>query len=289
MVMRVLEFDLRRVWAGQKRKESDLQKDLAELRNVILPCCIHRPSLYNEISALTHHMLDISLIHNKNDWKSVMGESCQAYLEETSAKSRVEMEKDMAFLDKILSSDVAHRPKIRSYLQKFRSQIQKDLNIYNEIKKAKEAHWERERLRDIDLLQFVVDQVMDRPHVYNRVIAELQKLQHELIFQELRGSRDRTTFTSRRFRNQRSMGTSRRKGLKLHSEPCRWKQEDIPSSATRWRDVEVLDHILDSVPDSKLYLRELLTELKEQCLNEARKLQNIELGTQNSGHAIITH
>jgi hypothetical protein len=43
------------------------------------------------------------------------------------------------------------------------------------------------------------------------------------------------------------------------------------------------------VPDSKLYLRELLTELKEQCLNEARKLQNIELGTQNSGHAIITH
>jgi hypothetical protein len=272
--MKVSDFNIRRVWLSQKRKESELQKDIAELRNVILPCCKHRPTLYNEISALSHHMLKINLIHDNNDWNSVMGESHHEYLEEKSAKSKIELEKDKDFLDRILNSDVAQRPKIRSHLRKIQNQIQKDLDTYKEIIKSKEDYWERERLRDIEILQFVVDQVMDRPHVYNRVIVELQKLQHELTSQELRSSRGRKLFSSRR--NRRIMGTSRKKGLKSHPEPCRWKQEDTPSSTTRWRDVEVLDHILDLVPETKLYLRELLLELKDQCLNEAKKLQNIE-------------
>ena len=59
----------------------------------------------------------------------------------------------------------------------------------------------------------------------------------------------------------------------------RWKREEHATAHNRWIDVSTIDEIVDVLPETKIVLRELLVDLKEECREEAKELQKMESGS----------
>ena len=242
--------------------DEHLQMDLNELITVVLPCCKHRPSVYNEISKTVLDLLRKINSHQRSEEKQSPDKDFAWFLPEDDFNSIMELQKDCSLMRQLIKVDIAERPNVRSLLQTLRDQVQSDIDTFYYIKKQKAIQLENERAYDLQILGFVLRHVMDRPHIYNRIAAELQKLQHETFCKDIR--------TLGRFSH-------------LHKTPLRWKQEEHPTSFNRWQDVVTLDEIIDAVPETKLFLREILLDLKEKCQEEAKELQKVETGILKAG------
>jgi hypothetical protein len=234
-----------------------MQKDVTELITVVLPCCKHRPSVYNEISKTVLDLLRKIDALQQSEETHPPDEDFVWFLPQVEYNSIIELRKDRRLLGQLIKVDIAQQPNVRSLLKSLRDQVQSDIDSFNDIKKRKAIQFENERAYDLQILGFVLRHVMDRPHIYNRVVVELQKLQHEAFGQEIRTS-GRSSY--------------------LYKTPLRWKQEEHPTSSDRWQDVVTLDEIIDTVPETKLFLRDLLLDLKEACQEDARELQKVETG-----------
>jgi hypothetical protein len=235
-----------------------LQKDLKEYTTVILPSCKHRPSVYNEVSRIAKQQLSkIESIHKEEAHPP--DEDFEWFLPQFIPSSIVELQKDRDLLNQLLNADIAQSPNIRSRLATMRDQIQADMNAFIVMKRAKMLRVEKERQFDLQILGFIAEYVEHRPHVYNRVVAQLQKLQREIQFRKIASSR-----------RQPSHVTSGSNQL------LRWKREEYPTALNRWMDVLVIDEVVDVVPDTKVFLRGMLLDLKEECQEEAKELQKLE-------------
>ena len=253
-------FIIRRRPAPIENPVEDLYNDVEELITTVLTCCQHRPSVYNEVSTVVIKLLSEVESRGKEIHPKV--EDFDWFLpEESSCNSLVELQKDRNLLDKLVAVDIPQRPNVRSKLEALRDQIQSDIVTFNTIKIDKAKKTAKERDFDRAILAFILEKVSDRPHIHNRVVVELQKLQHEDSYKQRRQSR-------RRRRRRRRATTS---------APLCWKKEEQPTALNRWEDVVRLDEIIDAVPETKLSLRELLVDLKDKCREEAKELQKVDV------------
>ncbi|KAI2490006.1 hypothetical protein MHU86_24579 [Fragilaria crotonensis] len=259
---RQMRFDGLR-FAAVKR----LQKDVKEYTTVILPCCKHRPSVYNEVSSIAKKLLSkIESIHKEEVYPP--DEDFEWFLPQFIPSSIVELQKDRDLLDQLLNVDIPQSPSIRSSLSSIRDQIQADIDTFIEIKRTKVQQMQKEREFDLEIMGFVAEQVEHRPHIYNRVMAQLQKMQREVVLEEEIQSPRRRALG---LRSSSSSGRSR-----SASPLMRWKREEHATAHNRWIDVVTIDEIVDVVPETKVFLRDLLVELKEECRGEAKELQKME-------------
>jgi hypothetical protein len=244
-----------------------LQKDVKEYTTVILPCCKHRPSVYNEVSRIAKKLLGkIESIHNEEVYPP--DEDFEWFLPQSIPSSIVELQKDRDLVDQLLTVDIPQSQSVRSSLAGIRDQIQADIDTFVEIRRAKVLRMEKEREFDLEIMAFVAENMEHRPHIYNRVMAQVQKMHREiLLYEEIQSSRRRAL----RFRTTNSSGRSR-----SVSPLMRWKREEHATSHNRWIDVSIIDEIVDVLPETKIVLRELLVDLKEECREEAKELQKME-------------
>ena len=235
-----------------------LQKDLKEYTTVILPSCEHRPSVYNEVSRIAKEQLrKIESIHKEEAHPP--DDDFEWFLPQLIPSSIVELEKDRNLLDQLLNHDIPKSSNIRSSLATIRDQIQADINTFVDLKRVKILRMEKELEFDLHILRFIAECVEHRPHVYNRVVVQLQKLQRESQFQETAPSRRQPP------------------RLKSGSTPLlRWKREEYATALNRWMDVLTIDEVVDVVPETKVFLRGMLLDLKEECREEAKELQKLE-------------
>eukprot|EP00543_Licmophora_paradoxa_P000897 CAMPEP_0202441624 /NCGR_PEP_ID=MMETSP1360-20130828/1144_1 /ASSEMBLY_ACC=CAM_ASM_000848 /TAXON_ID=515479 /ORGANISM="Licmophora paradoxa, Strain CCMP2313" /LENGTH=203 /DNA_ID=CAMNT_0049056689 /DNA_START=152 /DNA_END=763 /DNA_ORIENTATION=+ len=143
---------------------------------------------------------------------------------------------------------------------------------------------------ELELINFVLEQFRDRPHVWNLVLSQAQRLQREeehKLYSETKRVQELTKervsplplFLLRRLRlraGAASTATVRPQetssSSSSSSSSLRWQREPPPNAKDRWEDVGRLDEVSDNVPEDSR-VRILLDKMKRQCLDEARNLQ----------------
>ena len=237
-----------------------LQEDLNEFTTVILPHCKQRPSVHNEVSRVVQELRHlVESIQGK--CVKDPGVDAECFLPQGIQSNIIELKRDHEFMIQLLNGDIARRPGVKRKLRSIRKQIEANMENFRKTNHSKSRRLVKQRDANLQWVAFVADSVGNRPHIYNRVLVELQRLEYEASFQKPR-------IVSRRSSPSRYSS----------STPLRWKREEHPTSASRWLDVSTIDEILDFVPETKVSFRQLLYQLKEECRDEAKKLQKVESG-----------
>jgi hypothetical protein len=265
---------------GSKKKRAsveDLQKDVDELVRTILPCCQHRPSVYNAVSKVMQALHADIRAQGEDpdavDFQSPTGDIFEKFVwflppKSTTPNSLAEVLKDHMLLKQLW--DIPKRRTVRLKLLAIRDSSQADLDVFHAIQQKKIAAYQKQLDQDRALLSFVLDNVQDRPHIYNHVILQMQSNNLQPKYQK-----EVNIYTKprhRRFLPQHHRNSSSK------AKPLRWKQEDPATAQNRWQDVERLDELMDAVPDTSLALSDMLYNLNETCRSEAKSLQRAQSG-----------
>lgn len=240
----------------------DRALDAKELVGIILPCCQHRPSMHNEVVKM------IQQIHHEmeSNYQIPKHRHLVQFVPALPPTGFSALVKDYKHVSHLMT--LADRPNNRIKLAALGKELAKDMQQYHEAQRVKALKRQEQNEYDVQLLSFVVDQVANRPHVYNQVVVQLQQLHHQLLYQE---RRRRPCFGANR----------------VAPAVLTWKKEVRPTSQERWKDVAKLDELLDVIPEPSS-IRRVLQDLQIKCRNEAKLLFKNETTASDAPPALIS-
>lgn len=309
----------------QRRPVKELEADLKELIETVLPCFQNRPSLYNEIAReaqqLNHDIHqamkgsnDDNAVAADNDSTAANGEATSAsiqFLEPTNPTSLPELQKDRMVLDQLL--EIPQRRYVRyTVLATIRKQIQSDIDACHAIRTAKATETLERFQTDKALLSFVLRTIQDRPHIYRQLQNEMaggdEDDDDELgsvvptkTHRKRLGSSGTATDNdddeeslNSSFSNVSIGDSTHALSVDSSSAPSEGGGDatttvidTTPTAADRWEDVSRIDELIDIVPETSLILYVVLRNLKEAYREEAKALQRVETPLQNTTAALL--
>jgi len=294
-----------------RRRRTELLQDVKELIHVVLPLCRSHPSVYDHFSDTLNDWTkqiekideedvdddelttistedsccgsiitnnddnnnnnnddddDSLVINNENsdhDEKKYSSKSSDEKKASNNTYTLDAIQQDIIFLKQMLGdkknnnnvSIVITRRGVRQCIHNLIKQLKSDIHVYHKIQRKKKKQYKNQWKEECRLLVFVLNKLEDdetNNHIYNQVLTHYQS---------------------------RAGGSNRS-----------WKRPQRPTSELRWKDVQILDDLIDIIAyltennkiddNSKVVasqrVREVLFNLRENCRKEAKTMTSIE-------------
>mmetsp|Transcript_36328 Transcript_36328/g.51376 ORF Transcript_36328/g.51376 Transcript_36328/m.51376 type:complete len:285 (-) Transcript_36328:140-994(-) len=274
-------------------KLNRLIRDLDECTNCVMPLTEHRPNVYNELVKFTLHLVreiesdpdyveDSSSFHHK---PIIDSNKNQGTLEE--------MQKDLDLIDSLMNGTnrriqrkmTTLKFKTQQAIRESKSQTSNDTLSTSPSSSPLSSQQQDHSLdisNELSIFLSTLANLKDRPHIWNQVIGEVQRLQRELKLgeeKEIQKEEESSASTWIHFLGV-TTATTNTTNTKKHEEfdeiqYLKWLPETRRTAGERWQDVERLDEVLDGIP-MKSAARKMLDGLKKKCTTEARALQRVE-------------
>lgn len=233
-----------------------LLRDYDECTNYVLPLSQRRPNVHRELVKVAQHLVrDIEASPDYTDG-SLKNVSFFVPQRNANADNIEELAKDLELINTLMN--VSNR-RVRTKLITLQFKTQQALRDIKEHGEEPAATFD-----ELAIFLSTLALLKDRPHVWNQVVVEVQRLQKEQKQQQqpeelsvwgfLSGTKPPTSKSPKSFQ---------------------WQPETRRTSEERWQDVERIDEVLDTVPE-KSSAHHMLDQLKKKCATEARALQRVE-------------
>lgn len=182
------------------------------------------------------------------------------------ADSIAELEKDLTLINMLMH--VSNR-RVRTKLITLQFKTQQTIREKKERQDAGEEEEEPTSFDELAIFLSTLAMLKDRPHVWNQVVVEVQRLQKEQAESTAAATEESSVWDF--------FGSATKKPQHANAnETYQWQPETRRTSEDRWQDVERIDEVLDNTVPEKSAAHHMLTQLKKKCATEARALQRVE-------------
>jgi len=285
---------------NRRSTRDELQKDVEELVETVLPLCQFRPSVYNEVSKHLREWiteiaeLDTLLVmkqssHRRSkqheysvDRNNGLGrffgedEFCENVSNCDSLTINEELSSNPDYEWSLHSPDLWSLPDVSETPNSI-EELRQDYELLTSPRFK--AACKRANIRQ--KVRMLVDQLQSDMAVYKKIRREKalrstkeRNAERDILIFILDHVVDHAHVYNQVLVRLQSIGQSSKRG-KSHQHN-RWKNTQVPTSEIRWGDVQCLDELMDTVPvDSQAH--DFLHILRECCRGEAKSLIRSEL------------